>query len=101
MSREIWIYRDVPVINGYAQAAPNLEAEKTGTPADTAITQLEAQMIFDVDPEQSILLGTSKVTRNGVLKGKQNWIRLPGITPDGSYTDMSGDSINPMDVIRQ
>lgn len=101
MTHGIWIYRDVPVINGYAQASPNLESEKTSKAADIAVTQLEAQMAFDVDPEQSILLGTSKVTRNGVMKGRQNWIRLPGIKSDEWYTDQSGNSIDPMAVIRQ
>lgn len=100
MSRDILIYRDVPVINGYAQTAPNLESEKTGKAASTAVTELEAEMNFDLDPEQSTLLGSSKISRNGVLKGRQNWIRLPGIDPDEWYTNKSGDSIDPMATIR-
>jgi len=98
---DILIYRDIPVIAGYVQVAPNLESEKTKTNAATAISRLEAQMAYTLDPQKTMLLGSGQVTQHGVMKGKQNYIRLPGINSSEGYVDKSGNSINPSDILRE
>lgn len=100
MARGIWIYRDAQVVNGYVQAAPNLESEKTNKTADQAIIDLETNMNSDVSPNQELILGSGRVTKHGVVKGRQSWIRLPGLEPDEWYRDKSGNSIDPMQVMR-
>lgn len=95
----IKIHRDFPVINGYVQAPPNLEQNKTKTNADSADTTLRAQLDYNIDPINYITLGSGRITKHGVIKRTQSWIRLPGLKPDEWYTDKSGDSINPADLL--
>ncbi len=87
MARDILIYRDFPIVNGYVQVSPNLEKEKTSIAAGTAITVVETIMSSELDVEQSI--------------GKQKWIRLPGIDPSGWHTNVSGENIDPAALLRQ
>lgn len=87
MARDILIYRDFPIVNGYVQISPNLENEKTLVDSESAVAEIEYIMSPDVNPEQSI--------------GKQKWVRLPGIDPSEWHVNSSGDNIDPASLLRQ
>lgn len=102
MARDILIYRDVPIINGYAQTSPNLESNKTNTDLDAAASAIDANMNATADSGIAYLVkGSGRVTKHGAVKGRDTMLRLPGIEPSEWYRDQSGNSIDPMETIRQ
>ena len=72
----IRIYRDLPVINSYVQVPPNKESDKTRITREEATTLISGSAV--------VRLTGGSGPQNGKY-GQQEFVRLPGITPDGWY----------------
>src|SRR5262245_3855859 len=96
---EIYIYRDLPVINNYVQVPPNRESEKTSVLESDAEDALEVVFEVDVPQTKSLSLGSGR--QFGSKIGAQRFLRLPGINPDQWYRDVSGDGADPAEVVRE
>ena len=73
----ISIYRDIPIVNGYAQIPPNRDQEKTHITGDAAETAIAGSSIVRLS------LGSGKP--RGSKCGQQEFLRLPAITPSTWY----------------
>lgn len=75
----ITIYRDIPVIDGYVQAPPNLDRNKTRMTADELYSS--APGVFT----RVRLTGRGAGQAPGTGVGQQEMVRLPGIHPNEWY----------------
>ena len=74
----IRIHRDLPIISGYVQVPPNRDQEKTKT------TDAAAELAIPGAVVVRLSLGSGRM--RGSKCGQQEFLRLPGIRPDGWYT---------------
>lgn len=74
----ITIYRDVPIINKYAQIQPNRIKNKTSVLATTVKSSVSGSTYVDLTGGSGAQYGSGH--------GSQQFIRLPGLIP-GSYYD--------------
>lgn len=74
-ARQIDVYQDIPIINGYASVPPNLESQKTSFPADQYVQTLIDQSVSVT--VHHISLGGGQYTGQESRTGKQSWIRVP------------------------
>lgn len=75
----VTIYRDLPIINGYAQFPPNHDSHKTHRTTDEALTAIQA-VVPSATLVQLSQPGTNPTTGSGF--GCQQFIRVPGQTHD-------------------
>lgn len=99
MARDILIYRDFPIINGYVETG-GPESRKQRSDADSAQTNIDTNMNSTVDSGLNYVIGANgMVTKFGVSKGRDSFLRLPGIEPGEWYRNKQGSSINPTDLV--
>lgn len=82
----IRIYRDLPVIGGFVQIPPNQETDKTRVTAEDAQDAVAGSVITRLS------MGSGR--QRGSKCGQQEFLRLPGITPDGWYDSDPVEDLN-------
>ena len=75
---DITIFRDFPIIDGFVQIPPNKETDKT------RVTEAEALASISGSETTRLSLGSGRP--QGAKYGQQEFLRLPGITPNAWYT---------------
>lgn len=83
--QSIKIHRDLPVINDFVQIPHNKETDKT------RVTPTEALGLIAGSSQERLSLGSGRP--RGSKAGQQEWIRLPGLSPDEWY------DTNPVDDV--
>ncbi len=73
----IQIHRDFPIIDGFVQVPPNEEDDKN------RVTTAEALAAISDSEITRLSLGSGEQT--GSKFGQQEWLRLPGNTPDSWF----------------
>ena len=79
----ITIYRDLPIINNYVQIPPNAETDKTRVLATDAEASVSGSVIVGLS------IGSNR--QHGSKCGRQEFLRLPGITPNSWYSTDPSD----------
>lgn len=79
----ITIYRDLQIINKYVQVPPNAETDKTRVLATDAENSVVGSAIVGLS------MGSNR--QYGSKCGRQEFLRLPGITPNSWYTTDPSD----------
>jgi hypothetical protein len=74
---DIRIYRDLPSIGGYVQSPPNREYDKTRMTIDDANDAIAGSSIVRLSMGSGRCYGKN---------GQQEFLRLPGLTPNEWYT---------------
>lgn len=99
MARDIVIYRDLPVVNGYVETgAP--ESRKQRVNVEDAQSLIDTNMNSTPDSGLKHIVGASgMITKYGASKGRDSFLRLPGIEPGEWYRNKSGASIDPVDLV--
>ena len=82
-AQDILIFRQLPIIDGYVQTPPNLEANKNAITALAALTAIPTATVARLSQ------GTGYQT--GRSFGQQAFLQLPGLYPGQSYTDLLGE----------
>jgi hypothetical protein len=82
---DITIYRDFPIIDGFVQVPPNEETDKARVTEDEALTLISGS------ETTRLSIGSGKP--RGSKCGQQEFLRLPGITPNTWYTTDPVDDV--------
>ena len=87
--RDILIFRDFQVINGFVQVPPNKETDKN------RVTTVEALTAIHGSVENYLTVASGNNT--GWKAGAHSFVRLPGLTPRESYLTATG--ADPVDTL--
>ncbi len=80
----IVIHRDFQIIDGFVQLPPNFEKDRNSYNEQTVVDNL----VSGIGADASVV----------ITVGKYKMIRLPAV--NNGYTDINGNNVDPVDVMK-